>query len=198
MKPKFKISPFINPSGNKVYRVSGMFKGEQRRKNFTTEVEALNCKQAWERELMNLVPLPTITTKLTAAQVDEAEYCYRRLAGHALTLTAAVESAIVGNRPTTRQTPLHQELDPSAPGNPTLASTPHPQQASVSIEIDKLVTGSQLLAALFPPDSRPSLRWLAQMKHDRVIPYYKIGNKVYFDVAKVRKKLEAKNEVRAI
>ena len=53
----------------------------------------------------------------------------------------------------------------------------------------KLVDAHGLLAALFAPDSRPSLRWLRQMQAQRKIPYIKLGHLVRFDVEEVREAL---------
>jgi len=94
MKPQFKITPFTNPSGEQVFRVSGTMAGKQRRKNCKTQAEAIICKQNWEREAANLVPLPAITTRLTTAQAEEAEMVFRMLLGKPLTLTGAVEFAL--------------------------------------------------------------------------------------------------------
>jgi len=56
--------------------------------------------------------------------------------------------------------------------------------------ISKLVSGESLLDKLFDEESRPSGRWLANMKKQRKIPYLKIGKLVRFDPDAVRKALE--------
>jgi hypothetical protein len=70
--------------------------------------------------------------------------------------------------------------------------------AAMKIDTDKLVTGAVLLETIFHETDRPKMRWLQYMCKKRVIPYYKIGHLVRFDVAKVRAKLEKKNVVQAI
>lgn len=59
-----------------------------------------------------------------------------------------------------------------------------------------LVKKQQLLEALFPECSRLSCSWVRDMMKRRVIPFYKIGHGVWFDVEKVRAALEKKNLVR--
>jgi hypothetical protein len=47
------------------------------------------------------------------------------------------------------------------------------------------------LKELFPdPRSRPSLRWFKYLQYDGLIPYRKIGRRVFFDVAEVRRALD--------
>ena len=61
--------------------------------------------------------------------------------------------------------------------------TPPPDQP-------QLLSGRLLLEALFAPPCRPSLRWLqAQQKAGR-IPYYKVGQLVFFDPVAVRAALK--------
>jgi len=57
----------------------------------------------------------------------------------------------------------------------------------------KLVNAERLLEALFDDESRPSLRWLRQMQAQRVIPYYKIGHLVRFNINDVREALESEH-----
>jgi hypothetical protein len=68
----------------------------------------------------------------------------------------------------------------------------------MKIDTDKLLTNQQLLEALFPAENRPSVRTLSRWQKRRIVPYYKIGNRVYFDLSAVREKLNKKNLVRAI
>jgi hypothetical protein len=54
-----------------------------------------------------------------------------------------------------------------------------------------LVDAKGCLEELFPdPRSRPSLRWFKYLQYDGVIPYRKIGRRVFFDVAEVRRALD--------
>jgi hypothetical protein len=47
------------------------------------------------------------------------------------------------------------------------------------------------LEELFPdPRSRPSLRWFKALQHGGLIPFRKIGRRVFFDTAEVRRALD--------
>jgi hypothetical protein len=59
----------------------------------------------------------------------------------------------------------------------------------------KLVNAERLLEALFDEESKPSLRWLRQMQAQGVIPYYKLGHLVRFNISEVRDALEAERRV---
>lgn len=49
------------------------------------------------------------------------------------------------------------------------------------------------LQRIFPEErSRPSLRWFKGLQHAGLIPYRKIGRRVFFDVAEVRHALDKK------
>jgi len=52
------------------------------------------------------------------------------------------------------------------------------------------VNGEKLLEILFPPDCRPTVRWLQDQRAARRIPFVKIGRLVFFSPAQVRKALE--------
>lgn len=53
------------------------------------------------------------------------------------------------------------------------------------------VPGEVLLATLWPDEeSRPTLRWLRKMTKLRALPFLKLGNRVWFDPARVRRHLE--------
>lgn len=99
MTKEISITPFKNPSGAEVFRVSGWVNGKRRRENKTTREEAITTKQNWERELLNLAPLPSITTRLSSEQAAEAEAVYRRLQGQQLTLSQCVEYALENYTP---------------------------------------------------------------------------------------------------
>ncbi len=60
----------------------------------------------------------------------------------------------------------------------------------------KLVNAEQLLAQLFDPDARPSMRWLRSQTKAKAIPYIRIGHLVFFDMEMVRAALGRKNLVR--
>ena len=50
----------------------------------------------------------------------------------------------------------------------------------------KLVSAEQLLAQLFAPECKPSLRWLRTQTKAMSIPHVRIGHLVFFDVQMVR------------
>jgi hypothetical protein len=68
----------------------------------------------------------------------------------------------------------------------------------MKIDTSKLVQGEALLEALFDEESRPRIRWLRSMQKKRIIPYFKIGHLVYFDVEKVREALARRNLIRSV
>jgi hypothetical protein len=54
-----------------------------------------------------------------------------------------------------------------------------------------LVDATGCLAEIFPDvRSRPSLRWFKNLQRDGVIPYMKIGHRVFFDASQVRRALD--------
>jgi hypothetical protein len=60
------------------------------------------------------------------------------------------------------------------------------------------VPGEVLLATLWPDEeSRPTLRWLRKMTATRSLPFLKLGNRVWFDPARVRRHLEKQFSVEA-
>jgi hypothetical protein len=61
-----------------------------------------------------------------------------------------------------------------------------------------LVGAMTLLALLWPAEQdRPSLRWLRKMTGARLLPYRKIGHRVFFDPAEVRRVVDRKFKVEA-
>ena len=95
----FKLIEFINPSGATVYRVTGWIGKKRIRQNFRTSELATVAKQGFEREAMNLAPLPSITTRLTDAQCREAERCFAKLDGKQFTLSQLVDYALWNYKP---------------------------------------------------------------------------------------------------
>ncbi len=56
---------------------------------------------------------------------------------------------------------------------------------------DQLVDAHGLLARLFEPATRPSLRWVRTQTKKKTIPFFRIGGRlIRFDVAQVRAALE--------
>jgi integrase len=70
---RFTIVPFLNPSGNKVYRVKGTLDGKSIRKNFKTRKEAIAFRQQLEITFLNQESEgQTIWTTLTHDQNRDA------------------------------------------------------------------------------------------------------------------------------
>ncbi len=61
----------------------------------------------------------------------------------------------------------------------------------------RLVDAVGLLAALFEPESRPSLRWLREQQKRRTVPFVKVGHLVFFNVDQVRAALDKAHTVKA-
>ncbi len=62
-----------------------------------------------------------------------------------------------------------------------------------------LVGAEPLLKIIFPDaSSRPSLRWLREMQAKRLVPYLKIGRKVYFDPKEVRPSFDSQFKVESL
>ena len=60
------------------------------------------------------------------------------------------------------------------------------------------VPGEVLLATLWPDEeSRPTMRWLRKMTATRCFPFVKLGNRVWFDVQRVRRHLDKQFTVEA-
>jgi hypothetical protein len=61
-----------------------------------------------------------------------------------------------------------------------------------------LVPGEVLLATLWPdPKTRPTMRWVRKMTATRSFPFVKLGNRVWFDVQRVRRHLDKTYTVEA-
>lgn len=60
-----------------------------------------------------------------------------------------------------------------------------------------LVDAEKLLIALFDKDSRPCMRTIQEWYRNGVIPYYKLGQRIFFDLDEVRTYLERRNKIRA-
>lgn len=54
----------------------------------------------------------------------------------------------------------------------------------------QLLSALRLLEVLFDDASRPSLRWLRELQRKRLIPFVRLGRRVFFDPAAVRTALE--------
>ncbi|HET7624382.1 MAG TPA: hypothetical protein VFM25_03885 [Verrucomicrobiae bacterium] len=76
--------------------------------------------------------------------------------------------------------------------NETLSPTGTPDNRN-NVE-DQWVDGRKLLEILFPPDCRPTMRWLRDQQKSRSIPFVKIGRLVFFRPAQVRESVGAKQK----
>lgn len=72
-----------------------------------------------------------------------------------------------------------------------------PQTSGAENGTSVLLNGESLLKLLFPDQkTRPSVFWLKKMRQKKVIPFYRVGKRVFFNAEGVRAALE-KMEVRA-
>jgi len=95
----FVISPFANPSGKVVFRVSGWLDGKYIRKNLRTRPEAEAERQVLEvRSLQGETATRTAVTRLADDQLHEAEAVFHRLEGKARSLSFYVEYALANFR----------------------------------------------------------------------------------------------------
>lgn len=91
---RFKITDFLNPSGTRVFRVSGTLNGKTIRKNFKSRAAAVGYRQELDIELLNGVSNgQTIWTTLTKEQNQDAIAAVSRLkrAGSSRSLSFAVD-----------------------------------------------------------------------------------------------------------
>jgi hypothetical protein len=68
----------------------------------------------------------------------------------------------------------------------------------MKIDTTKLVKAPALITELFAEDNRPCTRTLDRWRVRRLIPYYKIGHEIWYDIEKVRAALDRKNHVRSV
>jgi hypothetical protein len=66
-----------------------------------------------------------------------------------------------------------------------------------STDSDQLVSSAMLLERLFPDGARPTVRWLEMQRKRRLIPFYKCGHLVRFDVGDVRQAMRDRLRVNA-
>ena len=53
----------------------------------------------------------------------------------------------------------------------------------------QLVDAPKLLELIFPPECRPTVRWVRERQRKREIPFVRLGRLVFFDVERVRESL---------
>ena len=88
----FVISEFTNPSGETAYRVAGWLDGKRVRKNFPSRAEAEAERQILDiRHLQRVSGIRVAATRLTDAQLHDAEAAFRRLADAIADYVAAKE-----------------------------------------------------------------------------------------------------------
>ena len=82
-RANFRVVEFTNRTGNVSFRVTGTQQdGTRVRENYITREEATGRKQELEIAEMNLVPSTRLKqTKLSAEQIDDAEWAFKELAG---------------------------------------------------------------------------------------------------------------------
>ena len=103
----FVVSEFTNPSGEIVYRVSGTLAGNRIRKNFSSRAEAEAERHILEiQSVQSETGIRTAVTRLTDAQLQEAEAIFRRLEGNARPLSFYVEFALTNYREAKDEKPL--------------------------------------------------------------------------------------------
>lgn len=91
----FVITPFTNPSGEIVFRVTGWLDGKRVRKNFRTRAEAEADRQVLEvQRAQGETGIRTAITRLTDEQIGEAETVFARLAGLPRPLAFYVDYAL--------------------------------------------------------------------------------------------------------
>ena len=104
---QFIISEFTNPSGEIVFRVTGWLDGTRIRKNFPTRAEASAERQALEIQRVKAeTGIRTTATRLTDAQLHEAEATFRRLADAPKSLSFYLDFALANYRAPDREQTL--------------------------------------------------------------------------------------------
>jgi integrase len=107
----FVISEFTNPSGEIVFRVSGWLAGKRVRKNCPSRAEAKAEADALEiQQLQGETGVRPTVTRLTEAELQEAEAVVRRLAGKPNTLSFYVDFALANYREPEKQKPLAEAV----------------------------------------------------------------------------------------
>ena len=91
----FVVTPFTNPSGEIVFRVTGWLDGQRVRKNFRTRAEAEAERQVLEvQRAQGETGIRTTITRLTDEQIGEAETVFARVADLPRPLSFYVDYAI--------------------------------------------------------------------------------------------------------
>jgi len=103
----FAVTEFTNPSGEIVYRLSGWDNGRRVRKNFPTRQEAEAERQVREiARLQSQSGVRVAATRLTDAQLQEAEVAFVRLKDQPQPLLFYLDFALANYRPPQRERKL--------------------------------------------------------------------------------------------
>ena len=107
----FVITPFTNPSGEIVFRVTGWLDGQRVRKNFRTRAEAEAERQVLEvQRAQGETGIRTAITRLTDEQIGEAETVFARMAGLPRPLAFYVDFALTNYREPETQKKLAEAI----------------------------------------------------------------------------------------
>jgi len=100
-KDRYRIRPFVNPSGEAVHRVTGRTpEGRQVRENYKDFREAVARKQELELEALNVQQSVSLkTTRLTDDELAQAEGAFKKLHGTGHSLDYAVTWFLAHWRP---------------------------------------------------------------------------------------------------
>jgi len=90
----FAVTRFENRNGVTSWRVSGLLAGVRIRKNFKSKSEAAAEKAALELRALNATAGFRPATTTLSDEVREAESAFRRLVGHAHTLSFYLDYAL--------------------------------------------------------------------------------------------------------
>ncbi|MEI6464870.1 MAG: site-specific integrase [Verrucomicrobiota bacterium] len=107
----FSVSEFTNPSGEVVFRVTGWLDGRRIRKNYPTKVEAEAERQVLEiQRLQSDSGVRTAATRLSDAQLHEAEAAFRRISGKTRSLSFYLDFALATYREPENQKSLSEAV----------------------------------------------------------------------------------------
>jgi len=108
VKTKFKITPFTNPSGQRVFRLSGSLNGKRIRENYKNRADAVTQRQTYEVERLNSAPEGrTVWTTLSPAENRDAVAAMNSLKsrGSPFSLSFAVDYFLQNYRPPEHEKP---------------------------------------------------------------------------------------------
>lgn len=141
---RFKIIPFTNPSGTKVYRVTGTLDGKTIRKNFKTKPDAVAFRQKMDVEFRNQDSGgQTVWTTLTHDQNKDAIAAINRLkhAKSGKTLSYAVDYFLQHYKEAAESMGIEQAIDEyqqSKAQELERGIITRRQERSIAVEMNKL------------------------------------------------------------